>query len=425
MTKLLIADDEMLVLVGLKSMINWSSMGIEITGTAHNGAQALEMIESLKPDIVLIDINMPVKNGLEVAHESREKYGKLPVFIFLTSYEEFSFAREAVSVQALDYLVKISLTPEVLEKAMKKALCIVQELKSAVSDTQNTPDRKDTLALLRDRFFLRLFNNEIESPAQLREQAGELGISLDSAQFAVIICETAARAGATLTKDSLVRLYTSTIQTAVETVTKYFPCYVTGLDMKHFAIMLMLPAMEYGQYRTTAEKIMTKLQEIVFSYFSVDLYCCAGIPVSASSDIFISYRSATQTGTGGKTPVKFAPEEEKTPYRDRILTQLQDYIRKNITKRLSLNDVAEEFGFTPNYVSQMFAKSGKSGFVEYVTAEKISAAKKMLESDSNLLVYELADRLGFESAFYFSTVFKKTEGCSPSEYRERLTSKQQ
>ena len=115
MIKLLAVDDEMLVLVGLKSMLDWKSLGIEYAGTAHNGQQALEQIEQIKPEIVLIDINMPVKNGLEVAKECREKYGKLPVFIFLTSYEEFSFAKEAVSVQALDYLVKISLTPEQLD----------------------------------------------------------------------------------------------------------------------------------------------------------------------------------------------------------------------------------------------------------------------------------------------------------------------
>ena len=120
MMKLLAVDDEMLVLVGLKSMLDWKSLGIEYAGTAHNGQQALEQIELIRPDIVLIDINMPVKNGLQVAKECREKYGKLPVFIFLTSYEEFSFAKEAVSVQAIDYLVKISLTPEQLEKSIKK-----------------------------------------------------------------------------------------------------------------------------------------------------------------------------------------------------------------------------------------------------------------------------------------------------------------
>jgi len=53
--------------------------------------------------------------------------------------------------------------------------------------------------------------------------------------------------------------------------------------------------------------------------------------------------------------------------------------------------------------------------VEYITQEKIAAAKKMM-ADGNEKIYEIAEALGFESAFYFSKVFKKVEGCSPREY---------
>ena len=112
--------------------------------------------------------------------------------------------------------------------------------------------------------------------------------------------------------------------------------------------------------------------------------------------------------------------EKRITYKDRIIDSVKEYIRINITRRLSLNEVSDVFGFTPNYLSQMFAKSGDIGFVEYVTSEKVAAAQKILEADANIRIYELAERLGFESAFYFSTVFKKVKGCSPSEYREQL-----
>ena len=65
MIKLLIADDEPLVLVGLKSMINWDEFGISICGTARNGEQALEIIEKERPQLVIADIKMPLKNGLK------------------------------------------------------------------------------------------------------------------------------------------------------------------------------------------------------------------------------------------------------------------------------------------------------------------------------------------------------------------------
>ena len=112
--------------------------------------------------------------------------------------------------------------------------------------------------------------------------------------------------------------------------------------------------------------------------------------------------------------------EKRITYKDRIIDSVKEYIRINITRRLTLNEVSDVFGFTPNYLSQMFAKSGDIGFVEYVTAQKVAAAEKLLEADANIRIYELAERLGFESAFYFSTVFKKVKGCSPSEYREKI-----
>lgn len=96
MYKLLIVDDEPLVQVGLKSMLNWNTLHIEICGIAGNGQEALDLIARLKPHIVIADIRMPVMSGLDLVRKCREQTGELPVFIMLTSYEEFEYAREAL-----------------------------------------------------------------------------------------------------------------------------------------------------------------------------------------------------------------------------------------------------------------------------------------------------------------------------------------
>jgi len=75
MIQLLIVDDEPLVQVGIKSMINWQELGIEICGTAMNGQNALKIIEEMSPDIVITDVKMPVMDGLELIRECRERYG--------------------------------------------------------------------------------------------------------------------------------------------------------------------------------------------------------------------------------------------------------------------------------------------------------------------------------------------------------------
>ena len=89
MIKLLIADDEPLVQVGIKSMLNWADFGIEVCGTAMNGQAALDMIREYSPELVITDIKMPLMNGLELARICREEMGSIPLFIILTSYEEF------------------------------------------------------------------------------------------------------------------------------------------------------------------------------------------------------------------------------------------------------------------------------------------------------------------------------------------------
>lgn len=108
-------------------------------------------------------------------------------------------------------------------------------------------------------------------------------------------------------------------------------------------------------------------------------------------------------------------QSRKQSYKSRIVSNVQKYIRENLNKKLSLNEVSALFGFSPNYLSQLFARYAGCSFVEYITQEKIAAAKEML-AGGNEKIYEIAEKLGFESAFYFSKVFKKVEGCSPRDY---------
>ncbi|MDR2749068.1 MAG: helix-turn-helix domain-containing protein, partial [Clostridiales bacterium] len=97
----------------------------------------------------------------------------------------------------------------------------------------------------------------------------------------------------------------------------------------------------------------------------------------------------------------------------------QAYIRKNLSKRLSLNDIAAVFNFSPGYLSQLFSKYAEMGFVDFVTMARIEAAREML-ANTDAKVFEIAERLGFGNALYFSKVFKKMTGLSPREFQGKL-----
>ena len=94
---------------------------------------------------------------------------------------------------------------------------------------------------------------------------------------------------------------------------------------------------------------------------------------------------------------------------------MKKYINEHVREHLSLNEVAAVFGISPSYLSQLFSKYNETGFSEYVNTCKVREGKRLL-TEENLKVYEVAEILGFESAFYFSKVFKKVEGVAPTEY---------
>lgn len=110
--------------------------------------------------------------------------------------------------------------------------------------------------------------------------------------------------------------------------------------------------------------------------------------------------------------------DEKSDFQSRkILKTALDYIDQNYTRdTLSLNDVAEEVNVSANYFSTVFSQSMQKTFVEYVTGKRMDKAKKLLKSTDKAFG-EIAMEVGYKDSHYFSFVFRKTQGCSPREYR--------
>lgn len=117
MRRVLIVDDEVLVRIGIKHSITWDQNGFELIGEASDGKEALEMIQKLAPDIVILDINMPVLNGIEVLRELKEQKYKGKVIV-LTCFNEIEYARSAMKYGASDYVLKTTLNTDELLNAL-------------------------------------------------------------------------------------------------------------------------------------------------------------------------------------------------------------------------------------------------------------------------------------------------------------------
>ena len=120
MLTMLIADDEPVIINGLKMLIDWSQLGIEICCTCENGSDALSEILARKPDLALLDISMPGMIGIEILKALYAVQSKTKV-IFISGFQDFSYAHDALSYGAVEYLLKPVKKDELL-RAVQKCL---------------------------------------------------------------------------------------------------------------------------------------------------------------------------------------------------------------------------------------------------------------------------------------------------------------
>lgn len=105
MLRIVLVEDEEIIRRGLVETVDWDAMGAEIVGEAADGEEALPLVRQLRPDVLLTDIRMPGMDGLELARVLQAE-GILPKLVYLTSYTDFDYVREALRLQASDYLLK-------------------------------------------------------------------------------------------------------------------------------------------------------------------------------------------------------------------------------------------------------------------------------------------------------------------------------
>ena len=133
MFRILFADDEPFVIEGLKIMIDWESLDIEIVGEASDGETAFELIKKLSPDIVILDICMPGISGTELL-EKCSGFRKKPEFIMLTGYGDMDYIRTSMKYGAKGYLLK-PLDPEEVTKTISGVCTDIAEQRAKQAET--------------------------------------------------------------------------------------------------------------------------------------------------------------------------------------------------------------------------------------------------------------------------------------------------
>ncbi|WP_339261238.1 helix-turn-helix domain-containing protein [Paenibacillus sp. FSL R5-0713] len=185
MYKLMIVDDELLMRVGIRSMLNWEEYNFHVVGEAGNGKEALSLALDVMPDLIITDIKMPVMDGLQLIQEASGSL-KTCKYVILSNFDEFHYVKEALKLGATDYLIK----SEITESSLIELLSTVgQKLQSEHVHPTNPPsiaqDYSKNLRYLKDSFFQDIVSGFI-SGEDIVSRAEELHFRIHSDQLVVI-----------------------------------------------------------------------------------------------------------------------------------------------------------------------------------------------------------------------------------------------
>ncbi|MEC0230461.1 response regulator [Paenibacillus alba] len=202
MYKVIIVDDEKLLRQGFIHMTDWTQSGFEIVGDAANGVEALALVESLHPDIVVTDIRMPVMDGIELTRILKQSYPNIQVIV-LSSYNDFDYVKDTLQLGALDYILKPKMQYTDLVNAMDKAK--LTNLQQSPPISPNKPSQS-MLSFLKS-----LLAQPIECSVALQNKLDDFNISLQSSHLRLILVQIEYEEGDSILDDSPVNQISQTI----------------------------------------------------------------------------------------------------------------------------------------------------------------------------------------------------------------------
>lgn len=182
MIKIHIVDDELIFREYLRTVFDWESYGFEIVAESKDGLEALEMVKQNLPDVMLVDINMPFMDGLELIKNLNKKYPTIAI-ILITGHSEFEYAQRAVRLGVADYLLK--------PFNKKKLLSVLMVIKDEIYEKKNMDiigRKKEKIAT--QWYLNQLLNHPFTSiEAEHQAAVSELFKNFEASVFQVAIIE--------------------------------------------------------------------------------------------------------------------------------------------------------------------------------------------------------------------------------------------
>lgn len=187
MYKLVLVDDEELVINGFKRKIDWESLKIDIVGVAYDGLEALQVIKKTSPDIIITDIKMPVMDGLKLVENIRKNGEQIEVII-LSGHEEFSYAKKAIKMGVDEYLLKPTSKQDIIN-AIQNVISKINNKKQNEHTLQQmiNKNKKQDKELIKQEILNIMMNQAENEPASFYKIKNKLGLYVKKKSVVILI----------------------------------------------------------------------------------------------------------------------------------------------------------------------------------------------------------------------------------------------
>ncbi len=226
MYTVVVADDEKELRKALIRNVNWAEIGFQLVGEAENGAEALELVEKLEPDLLLTDIKMPFLSGIELARQVREVKPATQI-AFLSGYDDFSYAQQAIQYNIISYILKPVSAAEINEELINIKNKIDEKYKEFTTHNQTQEQLKAAeflLPLMLDGFRGSLSEKQQEGILENAVRFGILNAKNSELRYAVTVVEIFDEDGENITEPANV----NAVDTILKKYVKHMSFYIEG-----------------------------------------------------------------------------------------------------------------------------------------------------------------------------------------------------
>lgn len=500
--RIAVVEDEPRTRDGLINMIERYTR-YEICGVATNGAEGLALIREKKPDLIITDIRMPDMDGLTMLRELQKVEPGFRAMI-LTGYSSFDYARTAVQLGVVDYVLKpievegfVSLLREIEAKIEKERTEKISDEQLLWSCVTSGVDRKsgllrqlagrlqvepDTVVSL---FLVKIDNLEQEAAAMMLKGIRErmetfcakktclVHLSVPNGILALVVDDDRCGMLTRMFADKVLPFLRETgrclcsrtscvglegLAGAIQELQDLLPhAFVHGSDVVLERAMTEklrfseicypvdienrlrkeIMAGDYEKALKTGRKFREAIiesdgrPELIREYaarFASSAYNVAK-EVRGSSEPMLIYhyfinhiiesRTRSELVQNYETIMNtlLDPQEEVADVDNLTVLKVINYIRDNYGRNITLSEVANLVGMTPEYLSKLFFQKINVNFVVFLRNFRISVAKRMILS-GKYRIQDIAEHVGIRDPKYFNKVFKSVCGVSPSEYKK-------